>query len=282
MRALDFGWEKTAVVAAAPDDTDILWDNIAYDRRLSIVKTILFTILFLFIVTVLFTSTTFLKLTTGVLPDYVDQFIGNYIPTALGLFYGYRISPLISGTMVRAEKHATKHLKALSTIIKYYLYYSWAAFLVPTVATSLWIAVWDDANLRESITLAVSSMGIFYLYYITQHIAGLGYLVWMPDILLYRRAKAHNAYTERAKLLAWATAPWALAWYCSHYMAVLLITLAYSCIVPFITIPAAVYLNLRYITDKYCICCFNYFDVETRGQIPTYNVYFFFVAITIF
>jgi hypothetical protein len=125
-------------------------------------------------------------------------------------------------------------------------------------------------------------MGIFYLYYVTQHVAGVGYLIWMPDILLYRRVKASNAYTERAKLKAWATVPFAIDWFTSHYMALVLIALAYSCIVPFITVPAAIALNLRYFTDKYCICCFFSFDLETRGKIPTYNVYFFFVAITVF
>ena len=199
------------------------------------------------------------------------------------LFYAYRAIPFVIGILIKAENHHNKVLAVESSLKKYLLLYTWAVFLFPTIGTAIWLAIWEEGNIKDSISETVSLMGEFFLYYVTANaFVSNGYLILNGDVLLYRRAKYADSYTERDKMLVWATRPWATDWYLASFISVFMISFAYVAIAPLVCVAGALWANVRYFTDKYNLLCLFYVDHESRGQTPKTAVRYLMISISIF
>ena len=279
---LEFTWGKVQSTQA-PSTKNIKWENLGSNRRASMMKGCCFTVVFFFVAFFLFTPTSFINMVASLLPSFVGDIVGKYLPSLLFIVYMSVLIPMIIRFLVKTERHHTVGSAENSTMNKFLLFFSMNVFLFPTVVTPIIDTLIYGADFGSDFAHAVADMGNFFLVYITTMVfIQNGFNLLQAGRLIVTKLKERDATTRREEILAWSNEPFDVSYNSATHLTIMIIAFSYVITVPLCCIMGALYYNLRYFIDKYNVCCLFYVDFESRGETPKAALRFVILSVMMF
>ena len=242
-----------------------------------------FTIIFFFVAFFLFTPTSFINLVADLLPAFIGDLIGKYLPSLLFIVYMSVIIPMIIRLLVKTEKHHTIGSSENSTMNKFLIFFSMNVFLFPTIVTPIIDTVIYGGDFGSDFAHAVADMGNFFLIYLTTMLfIQNGFNLLQVGRLIGSKLAERDATTRREEILAWSNVPFDVSYNSATHLTVMIVAFSYVVTAPLCCIVGALYYNLRYFIDKYNICCLFYIPFESRGETPKSALRFVILTVCMF
>lgn len=198
----------------------------------------------------------------GVSKD-VQDYLSDYLPSLLLLFYQQIILPETVDFLVLLEKHDNQADAINSALRKYLFYLIFFVFLYPLLGLEIW-EIFDiifnaDKDWNSTFAESVTEAGDFFILFMVHQCFlknGLDLLVIAKYIKV--KAKSLIAVTSIEKAMAYQADDFRFAFEFAVTINTFIIAASLSIVFPLILIPASIFFFVRFTVHKHNLLCVFY------------------------